>query len=128
VTDITVQRSLHLEAPDVHSTAGVGGISYSSNSAPSFIESYRCGAEHAVRRSEDNGHTWTICEAWESRRELGGDRYLSVGLPEFFLDPDDDAFLHQNGCFFATWRADGSGLDWEAGEYVTLPRTHSADG
>ncbi|MCK5119304.1 MAG: exo-alpha-sialidase [Candidatus Latescibacteria bacterium] len=231
---ITVERSMHIEAPDVHQPASVIGISYCSNDTPSFIESYRCGTEHAIRRSEDNGRTWTICESWESRRELGAGRYLSISLPEFFLDPDngrmfriyrtseaiegvkpwdvgapvgttlhyiqvsndegitwsepeqliqkgdefdevhwakdiwygrnygviealramklsdgtilvpfwmahlfengsirspeDNGVLLQNVCLFGAWRPDGGGLDWEAGDYVTLPRTHSADG
>ncbi|MFH1008464.1 MAG: sialidase family protein [Candidatus Latescibacterota bacterium] len=234
MSKITVERSLHLEAPNVHQPAGVTGVSYCSRDTNSFIQSYTCGLDRGVRRSEDNGRTWTILEPWTPRQELGAGRYLSATLPEFYLDPEngrmfrtfrtseelegikpwdirapagriknyvqvsddagitwstpeqliqtgegfdevhwakdiwygknygaieglrplklsdgkilvnfwmahlfengsmrspeDNGFLHQNSCLFGSWRSDGSGLDWEMGDYVTLPRTHSADG
>ena len=34
---ITVERSMHIEAPDVHSDAGVMGVSYCANRGESLI-------------------------------------------------------------------------------------------
>ena len=33
-----------------------------------------------------------------------------------------------NGCFLGKWRADGSGIDWDMGKVMTLPRKYSDDG
>ncbi|MDO9464424.1 MAG: sialidase family protein [bacterium] len=42
--------------------------------------------------------------------------------------PDDGFMLHKAGCFIGRWQTDGNGIDWDQGEYVTLPRKFSADG
>ena len=44
------------------------------------------------------------------------------------LSPDYGGYEHRSSCCFGRWRADGNGLEWEMGEYITLPRKYSADG
>jgi len=42
--------------------------------------------------------------------------------------PEDGWTTSINGCFLGKWRADGSGIDWDGGASMTLPRKYSADG
>ncbi len=62
----------------------------------------------------------------------GGHLFENGNIIDPDADPEtanpDGAVLWKSGCLFGTWRADGSGLDWSAGECVTLPRKYSCDG
>jgi len=42
--------------------------------------------------------------------------------------PEYGGYEHRSSCCLGRWREDGSGIDWEMGEYITLPRKYSADG
>ncbi len=42
--------------------------------------------------------------------------------------PEHGGYEHRSSCCLGRWRADGSGIDWEMGEYITLPRKYSLDG
>lgn len=232
---IKVTRSIHVDVPTQAGSAQVAGISYASIKKPVLMESIGLPEGAFIRRSEDNGKTWTKCETWKVSEPIQGDRTLQRDLPEFFLDPENGwmfrvfnvsesirgvvpwdpkspvmatrkifiqiskdegktwgeprqliqsgpqydathwaegfwhgknsaavegahiiklkdgtilmpfwAFkLHENGsirsprtgwvvqvsgCFLGRWRADGSGIDWEMSNVVSLPPKYSNDG
>jgi hypothetical protein len=42
--------------------------------------------------------------------------------------PEYGGYEHRSSCCLGRWREDGTGIDWEMGDYITLPRRYSADG
>ncbi len=232
---IAVSRSVHFDVASPAQQAQVTDISYASIAHNALIKCIGTPQGCLIRRSEDNGKTWTTTETWQGSAPIEGDRYLERDTPVFFLDPntgwmlrvfmeceslrgvppwDDkspviatrrlytqvskdegktwgarqqliqagagyDAVhwaagvwygknslavegthilklgdgtilmpywgyrLHENdsirspqdgwttsvnGCFLGKWRADGSGVDWDGGTPMTLPRKYSVDG
>jgi hypothetical protein len=58
---------------------------------------------------------------------LVGEDIIDHSIPPECSNPDGNVEW-TTVCLLGQWRADGSGLDWTAGERLTLPRKYSCDG
>ncbi len=58
----------------------------------------------------------------------GEQRYKGRFLHLVTHTEENGAQEWQSGCFLGHWRGDGSGIDWDVGDYVRIPQSHSIDG
>jgi hypothetical protein len=59
--------------------------------------------------------------------KLVGEDIINPAIAPEYSNPDGNVEW-TSACLLGLWREDGSGLDWTAGERVTLPRNYSCDG
>jgi len=94
MTEITITREIHEEAPSPDERAEVAGVGYVSRDRNVLMQSIRIGKRSVIRRSEDNARSWEIVEEWQKHTQLEGDLVLDKNLPNtFFCDPDNGVTL-----------------------------------